>query len=275
MIVERGLIPFVDIAYQGFGRGLNDDAHGLRGILAACDEVIAAQSCDKNFSVYRDRVGSLWVKTRSLVRPLRAMTHVHQGARKCGPCRPIMALPQSTSFSTITSSGGMAHRARRDADRINAVRERIAAADPRLAFIGGIRHVLDAPCARNRWSGLRERPCEGASTSSAKGPRQFGRFIAPVVERAGRLADHGRSRPGPGTGEDPDWREVARLVLTSREMDAIEEPKLVPGKKIFYQFSARGHDLAQVCWACISRTEGRHLRLLPFAPYSAFARCRA
>src|SRR6476660_8672966 len=43
-----------------------------------------------------------------------------------------------------------------------------------------------------------------------------------------------------------DWREVARLVLTSREMDRIEEQELVPAKKVLYQFSARGHDLAQV-----------------------------
>jgi 2-oxoisovalerate dehydrogenase E1 component len=45
---------------------------------------------------------------------------------------------------------------------------------------------------------------------------------------------------------DVDWREVARLVLTSREMDRLEEQELVPAKKILYQFSARGHDLAQV-----------------------------
>jgi 2-oxoisovalerate dehydrogenase E1 component len=45
---------------------------------------------------------------------------------------------------------------------------------------------------------------------------------------------------------DVDWREVARLVLTSREMDRIEEEELVPAKKILYQFSARGHDMAQV-----------------------------
>ncbi len=43
-----------------------------------------------------------------------------------------------------------------------------------------------------------------------------------------------------------DWREVARLVLTSREMDRIEEEELVPAKKVMYQFSARGHDMAQV-----------------------------
>src|SRR5256885_17238788 len=48
---------------------------------------------------------------------------------------------------------------------------------------------------------------------------------------------------------DVDWREVARLVLTSREMDRLEEQELVPAKKVLYQFSARGHDLAQVLLA--------------------------
>jgi 2-oxoisovalerate dehydrogenase E1 component len=43
-----------------------------------------------------------------------------------------------------------------------------------------------------------------------------------------------------------DWREVARLVLTSRELDRLEEEELAPQKKVLYQFSARGHDLAQV-----------------------------
>ena len=45
---------------------------------------------------------------------------------------------------------------------------------------------------------------------------------------------------------ETDWREVARLVLTSREMDRVEEEELVPAKKVLYQFSARGHDMAQV-----------------------------
>ena len=43
-----------------------------------------------------------------------------------------------------------------------------------------------------------------------------------------------------------DWQTVARLVLTSRAMDRIEEERLVPEKKVLYQFSARGHDMAQV-----------------------------
>jgi 2-oxoisovalerate dehydrogenase E1 component len=43
-----------------------------------------------------------------------------------------------------------------------------------------------------------------------------------------------------------DWAEVARLMLTSRAMDELEEIRLVPEKKVLYQFSARGHDMAQV-----------------------------
>ena len=48
------------------------------------------------------------------------------------------------------------------------------------------------------------------------------------------------------SGAKVDWARVARLVLTSREMDRIEEQELVPAKKVLYQFSARGHDMAQV-----------------------------
>ncbi len=43
-----------------------------------------------------------------------------------------------------------------------------------------------------------------------------------------------------------DWRRVARTVLVSRALDALEEKTLVPAKKVLYQFSARGHDMAQV-----------------------------
>jgi 2-oxoisovalerate dehydrogenase E1 component len=48
------------------------------------------------------------------------------------------------------------------------------------------------------------------------------------------------------SGSTVDWKRVVRLVLTSREMDRIEEQELVPAKKVLYQFSARGHDMAQV-----------------------------
>ena len=49
-----------------------------------------------------------------------------------------------------------------------------------------------------------------------------------------------------GVSADVDWQTVARLVLTSRALDQVEEERLVPEKKVLYQFSARGHDMAQV-----------------------------
>ncbi len=50
----------------------------------------------------------------------------------------------------------------------------------------------------------------------------------------------------PGTDDGVDWGEVARLVSVSRALDELEETRLVPEKKVLYQFSARGHDMAQV-----------------------------
>jgi aromatic-amino-acid transaminase len=138
VVAERGLIPFIDIAYQGFGRGLDEDSAGLRGILAACDEVIIAQSCDKNFSVYRDRVGCLFVKTRAARSTETAMAHVFQIAREMWSMPPdhgaaavhIILDDPELRGQWLLELAGMR-------ERINAVRQRIAAAHPKLAFIGG------------------------------------------------------------------------------------------------------------------------------------------
>ena len=53
-------------------------------------------------------------------------------------------------------------------------------------------------------------------------------------------------RHAPDFAAGIDWAEVARLVTTSRALDELEETRLVLEKKILYQFSARGHDMAQV-----------------------------
>ncbi|MFN3389417.1 MAG: thiamine pyrophosphate-dependent enzyme, partial [Allosphingosinicella sp.] len=51
---------------------------------------------------------------------------------------------------------------------------------------------------------------------------------------------------GKAKGAGVDWRRVAYLVHVSRAMDALEEKRLVPERKVLYQFSARGHDMAQI-----------------------------
>lgn len=65
LIVERGLFPFVDLAYQGFGDGLNEDAYGVRLLSTKVPEMVVATSCSKNFSVYRDRVGAVILMGRN------------------------------------------------------------------------------------------------------------------------------------------------------------------------------------------------------------------
>jgi aromatic-amino-acid transaminase len=65
LLVQCGLFPFVDLAYQGFGDGLEEDAAGLRLLAARLPEMAVAASCSKNFSVYRDRVGAALLMGRN------------------------------------------------------------------------------------------------------------------------------------------------------------------------------------------------------------------
>ena len=58
MAQQQGFVPFVDIAYQGLGDGLDADAAGLRTLVAQLPEVIIAASCSKNLGLYRERTGA-------------------------------------------------------------------------------------------------------------------------------------------------------------------------------------------------------------------------
>lgn len=53
-------LPILDLAYHGLGRGMEEDAAGMRAVLAAVPQALVAYSCDKNFGLYRDRVGALY-----------------------------------------------------------------------------------------------------------------------------------------------------------------------------------------------------------------------
>ncbi|NDI12620.1 MAG: aspartate/tyrosine/aromatic aminotransferase [Rhodobacteraceae bacterium] len=56
-----GATPMIDIAYQGFGDGLQEDAAGTRLIASSVPETVIAASCSKNFGIYRERTGLLMV----------------------------------------------------------------------------------------------------------------------------------------------------------------------------------------------------------------------
>ncbi len=59
ILVERELIPFIDMAYQGFAKSLDDDAFAIRHMASRVPEMIVSSSCSKNFGLYRDRVGTV------------------------------------------------------------------------------------------------------------------------------------------------------------------------------------------------------------------------
>ena len=59
ILTTRGAVPFIDLAYQGFGDGLEEDAASTRMIAARFPEVLIAASCSKNFGIYRERTGIL------------------------------------------------------------------------------------------------------------------------------------------------------------------------------------------------------------------------
>jgi aspartate/tyrosine/aromatic aminotransferase len=189
VVARRRLVPFVDIAYQGLGRGFAEDAAGLHGLLDVCNEAIIAQSCDKNFGVYRDRVGSLFIKTASAAASKRAMDHVVQIAREMWSMPPdhgaaavrIVLEDEELRADWDAEVGEMR-------DRINRIRGRIAAADPRLAYIGeqyGMFSML--PVTVEQVRDLRERHAiymadSGRFNVIGMADAAVDRFIAAVVE---------------------------------------------------------------------------------------------
>jgi aspartate/tyrosine/aromatic aminotransferase len=61
LLLDRGLLPLVDLAYMGLGSGLDEDAFAVRHLATVVPEMAVAVSCSKNFAVYRDRVGAAMI----------------------------------------------------------------------------------------------------------------------------------------------------------------------------------------------------------------------
>ena len=81
LLAGSKLLPLLDLAYQGLGAGMEEDAYGLRTVLARVPEALIAYSCDKNFGLYRDRVGALYVMVADKATLKAAMSNGHALAR--------------------------------------------------------------------------------------------------------------------------------------------------------------------------------------------------
>jgi aspartate aminotransferase len=78
---RRNLLPYIDMAYQGLGVGISEDAFGVRLFCAELPEVTVAVSCSKNFGLYRERTGSLHVVSETTAAADAILTHLVRIAR--------------------------------------------------------------------------------------------------------------------------------------------------------------------------------------------------
>jgi len=79
---ERGFTPFVDIAYMGFERGVDEDCLAVRLFAEQCPELIVASSCSKNFAMYRERVGAITIIARDAEKAAAVESVIHNSTRK-------------------------------------------------------------------------------------------------------------------------------------------------------------------------------------------------
>ena len=81
LLAERKVLPVIDLAYQGLGRGMEEDAYGVRRVMVAVPEALVCYSCDKNFGLYRDRVGALYAMVADAADLTKVMSNAHSLAR--------------------------------------------------------------------------------------------------------------------------------------------------------------------------------------------------
>ena len=80
-VYQRGLLPLLDFAYQGFADGIEEDAAGLKAFLRPGAELLACSSFSKNFSLYRERVGALFAVAPTPEAAVKVQTQIDKVIR--------------------------------------------------------------------------------------------------------------------------------------------------------------------------------------------------
>lgn len=120
LLSARGLLPVVDIAYQGLGRGLDEDAAGLRTLAEVCDELLVCSSFSKNFGLYNERVGALTIVAADAVTATTVLSQAKQLVRA------NWSNPPAHGAAVVTTVLGDDVLRGRWHDELAAMRERIA-----------------------------------------------------------------------------------------------------------------------------------------------------
>lgn len=138
LVARKGLLPLIDLAYQGLGLGLEPDAAGMRLVLAAADDALLAYSCDKNFGLYRERVGALYALSRQADALELAASNIKGLARTNWSMPPdhggavVRVILESATLTAQWTAELDAMRT-----RVTDLRVRLAKAVPSLAPLAG------------------------------------------------------------------------------------------------------------------------------------------
>jgi aspartate aminotransferase len=119
LVKRRNLLPFIDMAYQGLGDGLEADAYAIRLFAAELPEVLCAVSCSKNFGLYRERTGALHVISEN---PAAADATLSQLVKIA---RGIWSMPPDHGAAIVHGILADAGLRRLWMDEVTAMRERI------------------------------------------------------------------------------------------------------------------------------------------------------
>lgn len=132
------LLPLIDLAYQGLGDGLERDARGVRIVAQRCPDLLVAYSCDKNFGLYRERVGALLCLARSADAAAKVRSNLLSLARANWSMPPDHG---AACVRIVLESAELTEQWRAELgamrNRIAAMRAGLAALDPALGFIAG------------------------------------------------------------------------------------------------------------------------------------------
>jgi aspartate aminotransferase len=123
---RRRLIPLIDMAYQGLGNGLDEDAASVRLLASRLPEVLISVSCSKSFGLYRERVGAVVLVARSAAEASVGFAHLQMLARRSYSMAPDHG---AAIVATLGSDPALVDAWRTE---LNAMRTRV----------NGLRHLL-------------------------------------------------------------------------------------------------------------------------------------
>jgi aspartate aminotransferase len=120
LLLHRQLTPFLDLAYQGFGSNLEDDAAGIRLVVESVPEALVAVSFSKNLGLYRERAGAIITVSETESRADAAQSHVLQIARS------IYSMPPDHGAAIAACIFADPQLRRSWIEELGAMRDRIA-----------------------------------------------------------------------------------------------------------------------------------------------------